>query len=129
MEFRIYYEDTDAGGVAYHARYLGFFERGRTEFFREHGLSVRELHDAESIFPVVRMEVDFRSPALLDDLVRVETELLQAGRTSFVMGQRLLRASDNRLLAEGKITLVCVGGDMKAKRLPPQLLEIAGRLA
>lgn len=129
MEFRIYYEDTDAGGVAYHARYLGFFERGRTEFFREHGLSVRELHDAESIFPVVRMEVDFRSPALLDDLVRVETELLQAGRTSFVMGQRLLRASDNRLLAEGKITLVCVGSDMKAKRLPPQLLEIAGRLA
>jgi len=129
MEFRIYYEDTDAGGVAYHARYLGFFERGRTEFFREHGLQVKELHDLGSIFPVVRLEVDFRSPAQLDDLVRVETELLQAGRTSFVMGQRLVRTSDNRLLAEGRITLVCVGNGMKAKRLPPQLLDLAGKHA
>lgn len=129
MEFRIYYEDTDAGGVAYHARYLGFFERGRTEFFREQGLQVKELHDLGSIFPVVRLEVDFRSPAQLDDLVRVETELLQAGRTSFVMGQRLVRTSDNRLLAEGKITLVCVGSGMKAKRLPAQLLDLAGKHA
>jgi len=129
MEFRIYYEDTDAGGVAYHARYLGFFERGRTEFFREHGLQVKELHDAGSIFPVVRLEIDFRSPAQLDDLVRVETDLLHTGKTSFVMGQRLVRTSDNRLLAEGRITLVCVGSGMKAKRLPAQLLDLAGKHA
>lgn len=128
MEFRIYYEDTDAGGVVYHARYLGFFERGRTEFFRAHGLSVRDLHDGGSMFPVVRMEIDFRSPARLDDLVRVETELLQAGRTSFVMGQRLVRVADGNPLVEGKVTLVCTGPEMKAKRLPAPLLEIAGKL-
>jgi len=127
MELRIYYEDTDAGGVVYHARYLGFFERGRTEFFRAHGLSVRNLHEEGSIFPVVRMEIDFRAPARLDDLVRVETELLEAGRTSFVMGQRVVRVDDGTLLVAGKVTLVCTGPEMKAKRLPAPLLKIAGK--
>lgn len=125
MEFRIYYEDTDAGGVVYHARYLGFFERGRTEFFRDHGLSVHELHEEGSIFPVVRMEIDFRSPARLDDLVRVETRLVDIGRTSFVMHQRLVSVMDGRLLTEGRVTLVCVGKEMKPKRLPRQLLDIS----
>jgi acyl-CoA thioester hydrolase len=125
MEFRIYYEDTDAGGVVYHARYLGFFERGRTEFFRARGLSVQELHHEGTIFPVVRMEIDFRAPARLDDLVRVETELTRAGRTSFVMAQQLVRVADNQLLVEGTATLVCTGPDMKPKRLPAKLHDIA----
>lgn len=124
MEFRIYYEDTDAGGVVYHARYLGFFERGRTEFFREQGLSVHDLHEQGSIFPVVRLEIDFRSPAKLDDLVRVETELVEIGRTSFVMQQRLVRTGDNQLLSEGRVKLVCVGSNLKPKRLPPELTQL-----
>jgi acyl-CoA thioester hydrolase len=119
MEFRVYYEDTDAGGVVYHGRYLGFFERGRTEFFRERGLSVQQLHDEGIIFPVVRMEIDFRCPARLDDLVRVESTLLASGNTSFTMQQRLLRVPDDKLLVEGKVTLVCVNREMKPKRLPP----------
>jgi acyl-CoA thioester hydrolase len=125
MEFRIYYEDTDAGGVVYHGRYLGFFERGRTEFLRDRGLSVMELHETGSLFPVVRMEIDFRFPARLDDLVTVETELVTAGRTSFVMQQRLRRSADGRLLAEGRVTLVCVDREMKPKRLPLELRELA----
>jgi len=125
MEFRIYYEDTDAGGVVYHGRYAGFFERGRTEYFRDRGLSVQQLHDEGRLFPVVRLEIDFRYPARLDDLVRVETELAAAGRTSFVMQQRLLRTADGKLLAEGRVTLVCVDAEMKAKRLPLQLRELA----
>lgn len=121
MEFRIYYEDTDAGGVVYHARYPAFFERGRTEFFRDHGLSVKELHDTGSIFPVVRLEVDFLQPARLDDLVRVETVLTTAGKTSFTMAQQLIRVEDGRRLVAATVTLVCVGPNMKPKRLPPQL--------
>ena len=124
MEFRIYYEDTDAGGVVYHARYLGFFERGRTEFFRGKGFSVLQFHEEGSLFPVVRMEIDFRFPARLDDLVRVETGLVVAGKTSFIMHQRLVRVNDEKLLAEGKVTLVCVDKDMKPKRLPAQLRGI-----
>jgi acyl-CoA thioester hydrolase len=119
MEFRIYYEDTDAGGVVYHGRYLGFFERGRTEFFRNRGLSVQQLHTEGIIFPVVRMEIDFRYPARLDDLVRVESEIIESGNTSFTMQQQLVRVSDDKLLVEGKVTLVCVNAEMKPKRLPP----------
>jgi len=125
MEFRVYYEDTDAGGVVYHGRYLGFFERGRTEFFRARGLSVQQLHEEGRIFPVVKMEIDFRYPARLDDLVRVETALVATGKTSFTMQQRLLRAHDDKLLVEGKVTLVCVDLAMKPKRLPSQIMEIA----
>lgn len=125
MIFRVYYEDTDAGGVVYHARYLGFFERGRTEFFRDRGLSVQQLHEEGRIFPVVRMEIDFRYPARLDDLVRIETELVAAGNTSFTMLQRLLRVHDEKLLVEGRVTLVCVDTAMKPKRLPAQIREIA----
>ncbi len=127
MEFRIYYEDTDAGGVVYHANYLGFFERARTEFFRERGVSVRELHDQGSIFPVVRLEIDYKAPACLDDLVRVETEVLEVGRTSFTLGQRIVRSSDNRLLASGRVTLVCVGPGMRAKRLPADIVGLLER--
>lgn len=124
MKLRIYYEDTDAGGVVYHARYLHYFERARTEFLREQGLSVRELHDMGSIFPVVRLETDFRAPAVLDDLVRVETEVLEVGKTSFTLGQRVIRDMDDKLLVEGRVTLVCVGPGMKAKRLPSDLVRV-----
>jgi acyl-CoA thioester hydrolase len=123
MEFRIYYEDTDAGGVVYHARYLAFFERGRTEFFRERGLSVGELASAGHVFPVVHLEIDYRAPAVLDDLVRVENDVLEVGRTSFTLGQKVVRALDGKLLAAGKVTLVCVSPGMKAKRLPEELLS------
>jgi acyl-CoA thioester hydrolase len=69
MNVRIYYEDTDSGGIVYHANYLKYFERGRTEFLRERGLSVKKLHDQGIIFPVTRMELDFRASAVHDDLI------------------------------------------------------------
>jgi acyl-CoA thioester hydrolase len=127
MEFRVYYEDTDAGGVVYHGRYAGFFERGRTEFLRAQGVSVRDLHEQGCIFPVVRLELDYRAPARLDDLVRVETELLELGRTSLTMGQRLVRAEDGRLLVTARVVLVCVGPTMKPKRIPTALSGLAPR--
>lgn len=124
MEVRIYYEDTDAGGVVYHANYLRYFERARTEFMRERGLSVLELHESGSIFPVVRVEMDFRAPARHDDLLRVETEVLDVGKSSFVLGQQVVRATDGKLLVDARVTLACVGPEMKAKRLPPELLQV-----
>ncbi len=123
MEFRIYYEDTDAGGVVYHANYLRYFERGRFEYLRARGLSVAELAERGYIFPVVRLEIDYRSPAALDDLVRVDTEVLEVGRTSFTLGQQVVRVIDGRLLADGRVTLVCVAPGMKARRLPEELLQ------
>lgn len=125
-EIRVYYEDTDAGGVVYHARYLGFMERARTEFLRARGVSVRELADEGCIFPVVRMEIDFRAAAVHDDLLNVETVAVDVGRTSFTVRQRITRASDSRLLVEAMVTLVCVRPGMKARRLPEPLVNVLG---
>jgi acyl-CoA thioester hydrolase len=124
MEIRVYYEDTDAGGVVYHSNYLKYFERARTEYLRELGLSVGDLAQRGFVFPVVRVEVDYRAPALHDDLLRVETEVLEVGKTSFTLGQQVLRAIDGKLLADGKVKLVCVGPGLKAKRLPEDLLQV-----
>lgn len=124
MEVRIYYEDTDAGGVVYHANYLRYMERGRTEFLRERGLSVQAMHDEGIIFPVVAMELNYRSPARLDDLLEVETSILAVKNGSFVAGQKVLRKADGRLLVEARVTLACVGAGMRAQRLPTELREL-----
>ena len=123
MEIRIYYEDTDAGGVVYHANYLRYFERARTEYLRERGLSVSDLAAQGHILPVIRVEMDCRAPALHDDLLRIETELLEVGKSSFIVGQKAIRAIDGRLLVDCKVTLVCVSPRMKAHRLPTELLQ------
>jgi acyl-CoA thioester hydrolase len=124
MQIRVYYEDTDAGGVVYHSNYLKYFERGRTEYLRKRGLSVGNLAQQGFIFPVVHLEIDYRAPALHDDLLRVETEVLEVGKTSFTLGQQVVRVIDGKLLADGKVKLVCVGPGMKAKRLPEELLQV-----
>lgn len=124
MQIRIYYEDTDAGGVVYHANYLGFFERARTEYLRDRGLSVQALHEEGYIFPVVRVEIDFKSPARLDDLLRIDTSVVQVGKTSFTVLQRALRQDDDKLLVEARVTLVCVAPGMKARRLPAALVHV-----
>ena len=125
-EIRIYYEDTDAGGVVYHANYLGYLERGRTEYLRGRGVSVKELADLGQIFPVVRLEIDFRAPAELDDLLTVSTEVRRVGRTSFTLRQQIMRPLDERLLVDALITLVCVRPGMKARRLPEALIHALG---
>jgi acyl-CoA thioester hydrolase len=124
MEVRIYYEDTDAGGVVYHANYLNYMERGRMEFLRGHGLSVREMHDMGIIFPVVAIEINYRAPARLDDLLEVETQILAVKNSSFVAGQKVLRKEDGKLLVEARVTLACVGAEMRARRLPQDLREL-----
>lgn len=124
MHYRVCYADTDAGGVVYHATYLSFFERARTEFFRDRNLSVRQLHEAGSIFPVIRIEADFKAAALLDDLLAIETQVAAVGKTSFTLRQLCRRASDGTLLVSALITLVCVSPGMKAKRLPAELVQL-----
>ena len=80
LPVRVYYEDTDFSGVVYHASYLRFMERGRTELIRDLGIAQRELFDGEAAlgFAVRRMTIDFLRPALMDDLLTIETESLAA---------------------------------------------------
>jgi len=128
MEVRIYYEDTDAGGVVYHANYICYMERARTEFLRERGLSVREMHDLGIIFPVVAIEANYRAPARLDDLLEVETRIVALRNSSFVAAQQVKRKEDGKLLVEARVTLACVGPEMRARRLPSEIRELFSSL-
>ncbi len=122
MELRVYYEDTDAGGVVYHANYIKYMARGRTEFLRERGLS-QDLKARGYIFPVVRLEIDYLSPAFHDDLLRVDTVVEEIGQTSVIFRQQIMRPADGKLLTDGKVTIVCAGLTGRLGSLPPELLR------
>jgi len=122
-ERRIYYEDTDAGGVVYYANYLRYLEQGRTEFLRARGLSIRALHEQGYLTPVMRLEIDYLVPAILDDLIRVETTVQEITSATCTLGQQVVRVSDGEMLVDAKVTLACLGPGKKARRLPRELMQ------
>lgn len=126
MDVRIYYEDTDSGGVVYHANYVKYMERARTEYFRCHGFLVAELAGNGFVFPVVKLEIDFRAPALHDDLLFVATTPVRVGGSSITLSQKIVRKNDNKLLVEGLVTLACIGPTFKARRIPLEVREMLG---
>lgn len=104
LPIRIYYEDTDFSGVVYHASYLRFMERGRTEYLRERGLGQLQMSKSEGImFVVKRLEADYCSPALMDDEIIVKTAICEMRGASFVMDQQILRGND--CLVKAKVTV------------------------
>lgn len=88
---RVYYEDTDAGGVVYHANYVCFFERARTEFLRQAGFSQQLLLSENIAFVVKKLEIDYKTPARLDDLLSVETEIRAVKKATIIFEQKLWR--------------------------------------
>ncbi|MGD9542725.1 MAG: tol-pal system-associated acyl-CoA thioesterase [Methylocystis sp.] len=122
LTIRVYYEDTDFSGLVYHASYLRFMERARTEMLRSLGLDQRALLEGAAgapIFFVVRaMDVDFRRPATMDDLLTVETEVLAVGGASLSLEQRVSREAEP--LVSAKVRIVCVEAG-RARRFPPEV--------
>ncbi len=109
---RVYYEDTDAGGVVYHANYLRFMERARTEWLRELGFTQRELREQLKLMFVVRSaHIDYRRPALFDDELRVDSRIHAVGRAALHFTQDIRRPADGGLICEAKIGIVCVAAD------------------
>jgi acyl-CoA thioester hydrolase len=127
---RVYFEDTDAGGVVYHANYLRFAERARTEAMRDIGAPHAEMtSQAGLIFMVRRVKLDYLAPARVDDLLLVTTELQAVGAASVKIRQtfKLADASD-ALLAILEVQLACVRlGDARAARIPPRWREAMAR--
>jgi acyl-CoA thioester hydrolase len=118
---RVYYEDTDAAGLVYHARYLHFMERARTEMLREAGSDHPRLMAEEGLgFAVRRLAIEFVRPARLDDLLAVETAMTSFTGARIELSQRVLR--EDALLADCVLTLVCIDRDGRARRIPPPLL-------
>jgi acyl-CoA thioester hydrolase len=121
MDIRIYYEDTDAGGVVYHANYLNFAERGRTEFLRELGHQNSELErDFGVLFVVKHIDIEYAKPAFLDDQLRMESVITEMKNSSFIMQQTLYCESrDNELISDMRVALVTVDTNtIKPVRLP-----------
>jgi acyl-CoA thioester hydrolase len=126
LALRVYYEDTDFSGVVYHASYLRFMERGRTELIRDLGIDQKDLFDGDAAlaFAVRAMQIDFLRPALMDDLLTVETQPIDMKGASMTVQQRVLRGEEQLVTAEVKV--VCIGGG-KARRIPdPLRLKLAG---
>ncbi len=121
-EIRVCYEDTDAGGVVYYGKYLRYLEQGRMEFFRERGLSVMALHEKGFLIPVTRLEIDYLAPAVLDDLIRVETIVEEIAGATFRLRQQVVRVSDSELLVDANLDMAFIGAGRKPRRLPPELL-------
>ena len=117
MDIRIYYEDTDCGGVVYYANYLKFFERARTHYLEERGLSVAGLRDQGTQFVVVHAELDYRSPVRYGDTLVIDTTLADASQASFTFAHVLRERTSGRIVVEGSAKLVTVGEHMKVKRL------------
>lgn len=123
IPIRVYYEDTDAGGIVYHANYLNFAERGRTEFLRHIGYQSSQIHNDLGVMFVVRhIDIDYTKPAQLDDPLTMETSILSIKNTSFVMHQRTLKGSD--ICADMKVVCVCVDAKTyKPTRLPEDIKQ------
>jgi acyl-CoA thioester hydrolase len=127
LPVRVYYQDTDAGGVVFHAQYLAFMERARTELLNEAGVDLARFVEKHGILVMVhRIEVTYHSPARLNDLVSVSAEVVKMGRASFVFRQRVERGGE--LLVEADITLALVDrARMKPARMPAELEQALQR--
>ncbi|MBX2856986.1 MAG: tol-pal system-associated acyl-CoA thioesterase [Rhodobacteraceae bacterium] len=117
---RVYYEDTDFGGVVYYANYLKFIERARTEMLRAQGIDQIELQREHGLlFVVRRCGVDYRAPARFDDQLEVETETIRVRRASLNLRQQVLR--EGALLVSAEVQVACVDDGLKPVALPAQI--------
>ena len=123
LKIKIYYEDTDAGGVVYYANYLRYFERARTEFLLENGVNVAAYHEKGYIFAVVHVDIQYKRPARLGDTIEVATEVKELKNATISLKQRALK--NDVLLVEAEVKLACVNKDGKPQRLPPGVKSLS----
>lgn len=121
---RVYYEDTDAGGVVYHSRYLNFMERARTEWLRAAGFAQGALReDAQVLFVVHSMQLQFKKPARLDDALQVVSRLSEMKRGSFSCQQQIMLGET--VLLEAQVKVACVDADTFKPTGIPARIKIA----
>ncbi|VAW81224.1 Tol-Pal system-associated acyl-CoA thioesterase [hydrothermal vent metagenome] len=120
---RIYYEDTDSGGVVYYANYLKFMERARTEYLRSLGFEQDRLRLEQGVLFAVRsVQVDYRQPAWFNDALEISAQVNTVRRTSLIFNQRIMRCEAGDLVCEGQIRIACVdAGTFKPSPIPETL--------
>ena len=123
MDVHIYYEDTDCGGVVYYANYLRYMERARTEFLAAHEYSVKTLMDEGTIFMVLRVEIDYKSPARYGDVIEIETWIRDVTRATMVFEHIMREKESKRVFVECRAKLVIVDRNGRPKRIPAEFVE------
>ena len=124
MEVRIYYEDTDCGGVVYYGNYLKYFERARTQYLEERGFSVAGLMRDGTVFVVVHAEVEYRSPARYGDTLVIDTVISDMTAASFTFSHVVRERESRRVVVEGFARLAATGGNGKVKRLDKAMVDV-----
>lgn len=118
---RVYYEDTDASGVVYHARYVAFFERARTEMLRQHNFHQQQLLSEQVAFVVRRMTVDYLAPARLDEQLDIQSEITSLRGASLTFAQRIVNS--DALLSQADVLIACIDPhQMKPRALPKSIV-------
>ena len=122
---RVYYEDTDSGGVVYYAKYLKFMERARTEWLRHRGFEQDALlREQRLLFAVRSLTVDYHRPARFNDLLEVVTRIVTAGGASLTFVQTIQRAGSAELLCGAQVKVACISADrFQPCRMPPSLIR------
>lgn len=125
IDVRVYYEDTDSGGVVYYANYLKFIERGRSEYLRGFGFEQDDLIKTHNvIFAVRSVNADYYSPAKFNDLLNVQTSVKKVGRASLIFSQKIMLSGQNKVLFKAQITIACLhANSFKPCGIPPIVLE------
>jgi len=130
LPIRIYFEDTDFSGVVYHANYLRFMERGRSDMLRLLGVNHDELDEGalgeRLAFAVRHIDVEFLRPARIDDLIEVETRAAETAGARLVLDQVVRRGAD--VLVKAKVTIVMINADGRARRLPSAVRDTLAAL-
>lgn len=119
LDKKIYYHDTDSGGVVYYANYLRHLEEGRTEFLRALGIDTSEYAKSGILFPVVHIEADYKAPARYGETISVYTSVDKVGNASVRFIQQVRRS--DALLLDAKVVWACVDNRMKAKPVPAEI--------
>ncbi len=119
LEKKIYYHDTDAGGVVYYANYLKHLEEGRTEFCAERGIDTRKLAEKGTYFVVARLEVDYKASARYGQTIKVNTQIEKIGRSSVVYLQTITK--EDKLLITSCVTWVCVNSKFRPVSIPEEV--------
>ncbi|MBC7184928.1 MAG: tol-pal system-associated acyl-CoA thioesterase [Marinobacter sp.] len=128
LPVRVYIEDTDAGGIVFHAKYLHYMERARTEWVRSCGVGLRAGLADNISYVVQRLSVHYSIPAKLDDELLVTAEPVAFGRVWMNFRQRVIRASDRQLLCDGEVRVACIAlSTGRPRRLPDNMQELLAR--
>ncbi|MEN3013792.1 MAG: YbgC/FadM family acyl-CoA thioesterase [Endomicrobiia bacterium] len=121
LKTKIYYEDTDAGGVVYYANYLRYFERARTELLESCEIKISEFAKEGFNFVVVKAEIDYISAAKLGDVLEIQTKLIELKKASLTFEYNVIRESDKKIIAKGITKLACVDKNFRPTKIPEEI--------